>query len=117
MGKKYKQYSNEFKEQVINEILIGLKSKAEICREYNLCSNTIWQWEQKYEKGTLYKKNGIDTETASLHKKIADLERKIGQQTFEIDLLKKAKRISEELERGRSFRNAVNGIFGRGAKS
>lgn len=117
MGKKFKQYNNEFKDQIINEILEGQKSKAEICREYGLSSSTIWEWEQKYEKGTLYKTTSHLPETEALFKRIAELERKVGQQTLEIDFLKKAKRVSEELRRGASSRSAINGISHWGAKS
>lgn len=116
MGKRYKQYSNEFKEQIINDILQGYKSQAQICREYGLSSSTLWEWQKKYEKGILYKDSGPRPEEEALYKRIADLERKVGQQALEIDLLRQAKKLSEQLRRERSSRKPITGISAGGAR-
>ena len=89
MGMKTRrQFSREFKLQVLREIEAG-KSAAQAAREHQLSPNLISRWQKQQVQdgersfagsGHLYKESA----------RIADLERKVGQLAMENDLLKKA---------------------------
>ena len=88
MALKRRQFTKEFKLQVVHEVQAG-KSLAQASREYQVHSNTIIDWRKNLEKYAerAFQGNGRSyTDEA----KIAELERMVGQQAMEIALLKKA---------------------------
>ena len=88
MALKRRQFTKEFKLQVVHEVQAG-KSLAQAAREHQLHANTILEWRRNHEKyaGQAFQGNGHSyTDEA----KVAELERKVGQLTMENDLLKKA---------------------------
>ena len=88
MALKRRQFTKEFKLQVVHEVQAG-KSLAEAAREHELHASTIIDWRMNLEKYAerAFQGNGRSyTDEA----KIAELERMVGQQAMEIALLKKA---------------------------
>ena len=88
MALRRRQFTKEFKLQVLREIGAG-KSLAQAAREHELHPGTILGWRQRHEQYAdhAFQGNGRSyTDEA----KIAELERKVGQLTMENDLLKKA---------------------------
>lgn len=86
--KTRRQFSREFKVQVIREIEAG-KTVAQAAREHQLRPNLIGRWQKEHaEYGERSFAGAGHTYTESA--KIAELERKVGQLTMEADLLKKA---------------------------
>jgi len=86
--KTRRQFSREFKLQVIREIEAG-KTIAQAARAHQVLPNLIGRWQKQHAQ------NGERTFAGSGHAytesaKIAELERKVGQLTMEADLLKKA---------------------------
>lgn len=82
-----RKYSSQFKADLILQYLKGSKSQAEICREYGLNSNLLHKWLTRFEQQvSQIFEPGQDNEQ---QQKIAKLERIIGQQTIEIDFLKR----------------------------
>jgi transposase len=88
MVRTRKNFSREFKLQVVKE-LEGLKTLAQVVREYEIDQSVAGRWYREYKKygdkaflgnGHIYKEDAH----------IAQLERKIGQLTIENDFLKKA---------------------------
>jgi len=61
---------------------------AQAIRQYELSSNLIYGWMNQYEHGKL---NNEPFAEGALENKIAELERKVGQQAMEIEFLKKAR--------------------------
>ncbi len=87
-NKTRRQFSREFKLQVIREIEAG-KTVAQAAREHQLRPNLIGRWQKQhgeYGERSFAGAGHSYTESA----KIAELERKVGQLTMEADLLKKA---------------------------
>ena len=85
--KTRRQWSREFKLQVIREIEAG-KTVAQAAREHQLRPNLIGRWQKEHAQYGEHSFAGAGhtyTESA----KIAELERKVGQLTMEADLLKK----------------------------
>ena len=86
--KTRRQFSREFKIQVIREIEAG-KTVAQAAREHHLRPNLIARWQKQhaeYGQASFAGAGHAYTESA----KVAELERKVGQLTMEADLLKKA---------------------------
>jgi transposase len=85
MGRR--QFTNEMKLQVVEELESGL-SLAEASRRYEVHPNLIWKWRELYREngGRAFAGHGkMYREEA----RIAALERKIGQLTMENEFLKK----------------------------
>src|SRR5262245_47722637 len=90
MSLKRRQFTKEFKQQVLREIEAG-KSVAQAAREHQLHPNCIGQWKRQFarygEKAFSGNGNAYTDEA-----KIAELECLIGQQAVEIAFLKRALR-------------------------
>jgi len=104
MRRQRRQFSIEFKRQVVEEYLNGERSQAEQCRRFELSANLVRDWIDKYQAGAF---EGRHTQTAherALESRIAALERKVGQLTMENELLKKG---AERAARPRNVRLSV----------
>jgi transposase len=88
MTLKRRQFTREFKLQVIREIEAG-KTVAQAAREHQLHPNTILKWRKLHEQYAerAFAGNG---QTYKDEARIAELERMVGQLTMENALLKKA---------------------------
>ena len=51
--KKYRYFPLEYKQQIIQEIESGLRTKAAIAREEHLSSSLIDQWQKQIRNGTM----------------------------------------------------------------
>lgn len=85
-----RKFAVEFKRRVVEEIKAGMMTVAQAMRQYEASSNLIYRWLDQYEHGRL---ENEPTAEGALENKIAELERKVGQQAMEIELLKKARDI------------------------
>ena len=89
MRRQRRQFSIEFKRQVVEEYLNGERSQAEQCRRYELSPTLVRDWVQKYEAGVFEGRHTESAHERALEQRIAALERKVGQLTMENELLKK----------------------------
>jgi len=87
------QYSRELKIAAMREIDSG-KGIAEVARMYQLSPKRLETWKGEWRaKGELaFPGNGSQPQSKLDADRIAQLERKIGQQAMEIEFLKKALR-------------------------
>jgi transposase len=85
------QYSRELKIACMREIDSG-KSMAEVARRYQLNPKRleVWKSEWRAQGEMAFPGKGVRAESKQDAERIVELERKIGQQTMEIDFLKKA---------------------------
>jgi transposase-like protein len=89
MKRKRKQYSGAFKAKIGLEALMGIKTTAQIAREYEVHPLLVGQWKlvirerlpQLFERG-----NAVPDDRERV---IAQLHQKIGQLTVDLDWLKK----------------------------
>jgi transposase-like protein len=79
-------FTNEFKRQVVEEILSGGTTTAAACRKYAIAYPVVSRWKKAYSLGRL---DNEPTTDEGYQEKIAQLERKVGQLTMENDVLKK----------------------------
>jgi transposase len=101
MTLKRRQFTKEFKLQVIREIEAG-KTVAQAAREHQLHPNTIIKWRQLHQQYAerAFAGNG---QTYKDEARIAELERLVGQVTMENSLLKKAlSRLEAHQQSGRT---------------
>lgn len=80
-------YSPEFKFQVVVEALTSERSDAEIARAYKVHPVTLSNWKKQFQ-GNGAKVFDSGGELKQKQKKIAKLERMVGQKEVEIALLK-----------------------------
>jgi len=81
-----RSYSLEFKCQVVEELLSGQSSPAQLCRRHNISSSLLYHWKKQYSRG---KFNNEPTEEGALKDRIEKLERLVGKLTLENEFLKK----------------------------
>lgn len=89
---RYRRHSPHFKFQLCTDIRTGVMGRREAQRTYTLSANLIQAWLAQYDAGEM---TVADIESSMINEyeaKIAALERKVGQLTMEIDLLKKSPR-------------------------
>jgi transposase-like protein len=100
MRRKRRSFSAEFKAQRVLEVLSGIKTQAEVCREHQLQPHLFAQWKTTFleRAPTLFQTEEHRTQEAL---RIAELERLVGQQALELEVLKKGSSILTSL-RGRS---------------
>jgi len=81
------RHSPKFKFQVVMEVLSEGKSIVEVGRSYKIHPNSIQNWIKRFKSNgsEIFSKDG---ESNELEKKVAQLERLLGQKEREIALLK-----------------------------
>ena len=99
-----RRFSGAFKRQVVEELLGGGATAAQLCRRYELCATVLRNWRQQYAKGQL-----ADPESASGgdQQRIGELERMVGQLTMENALLKRA--VAHTLQRRSEASSLITG--------
>lgn len=85
-----RQFSREFKIKVIQEVESGLKTRAQVIREYELSEGIINKWISIYRNDPQNAFTGISTSTEvdRLKAKISQLEWALGRKTMENEILK-----------------------------
>ena len=85
----YRRHAPHFKLQLCQDIRAGLLGRRDAQKKYSLSANLVQLWLTQFDNGEL---TGEEVEAAMVidyEAKIAALERKVGQLTMELDLLKK----------------------------
>ena len=77
----------------MQDIRSGAIGRRDAARQYALSSNLIQLWLTQYDRGELSTEEAEASVIAQYEAKIATLERKIGQLTMELDLVKKTPRL------------------------
>jgi transposase-like protein len=97
---KRREFTPEFKAQVVLEELSGVKDKAEICREYRLSRQLFSRWRAEFvERAPAV--FATERSRGDEQERIAELERMIGRLTMELEVAKEASSILTSLSNGR----------------
>ena len=88
----HRRHSLAFKLQVCGEVSSGVLSWREAQRLYGLSPSSIRVWLAHYHGNEREMKKTDPSLLAEYEAKVAALERKVGQLTMEIELLKKTQR-------------------------
>jgi transposase-like protein len=90
VSKKRRKFSNELKFTIVLEAIKGQRQISEIAAEYNVHPNQITTWKKQFiANGADVFGVKSDDNTQELENTQEDLFKKIGQQQYEIDWLKK----------------------------
>ena len=89
----YRRHAPEFKIQLCQEIRSGALGRRDAQKKYNLPANLIQLRFLQFDRGDLSSKEAEASVIAEYEAKIAALERKVGQLTMELDLVKKTPRL------------------------
>jgi transposase-like protein len=101
-----RHFSRQFKVAAVRRVMEG-ESRTRVARELSIGVELLWRWQKRVaDRGEdhLYgigqrvvRERSLATEADAQRKRIADLERMVGQQQLEIRFLGKALRQVEEL--------------------
>lgn len=85
--KPKRNFSSQFKSQLVLEYVKGLKSQAEICRENAISPSLFTKWCRQFQENIHLIFD--DAQENSWQGQITNLEQIIGKQAIEIDFLKR----------------------------
>ena len=90
--KERRNFTAKFKAEVVLEVLTGVKSAAQVCREHNLNSQVLGRWKTVLVENapTLFKRG---TKQNATQQRIAELEQMVGRLMMELEAAKKASNI------------------------
>jgi transposase len=94
MGLSRRKFTKEFKQAAVRRMETGA-SIAEVARACEVNPNVLHRWRREFRDGVDRAFPGLGKKKAD-ESQLAELERKIGQQTLEIDFLKRALQRVEE---------------------
>lgn len=100
--KPYRTFSPEFKRKIVGEIEQGKLRPSEVSRSYNVRRSAVYNWIKQFgtaRAATEHLVLEIDSDTRkaeALEKRVAELERVVGQKQLEIDLLNRLIALAEE---------------------
>lgn len=88
----HRNFSPQFRLQVVQQIVSGEKSRAHICREYELAPRVVGRWKAAYlQQGELaFRTRRATADELSVQGRLNELERLCGRLSLENELLKKA---------------------------
>ena len=90
MAQHRRLHSAAFKAKVGLEALSGIKTVAEIAREYQVHPTQVSQWKgQVQERLPEVFENGPTAQAVEAERQVEGLDQKVGQLTMELDWLKK----------------------------
>lgn len=87
--RRHRRYSTEFKLRLVEAYLAGEGSANGVAKQHGVPRGLLLIWADKYRKGELTLDVQREEELQEYELKIAALERKVGQLTMELDLLKR----------------------------
>jgi transposase-like protein len=103
---RHRRFSFDFKRQLVLDFLEGREGLREIARKHSVSRSLIRLWIQKYESGQLTVE--LDPiRIAEYEGKVAELERRVGQLTMEVDLLRKGARWARRPNDNGSYSSSI----------
>ncbi len=87
--KQYRTWTVAQKLEIVLTGLRGDRSIAELCREHQISENLYYTWRDKLLEGGAERLSGKEerTELVELRKRVRDLERTLGRNTYELEIL------------------------------
>ena len=76
-----RNFSDDFKKQVVESIVSGSSTQAELAREHRISPVMINRWKKDYKAGKFFE-NVSSQDMAKLELRIRDLERLVGKLYF-----------------------------------
>jgi len=103
--KSRRKFTKEFKQTAVNRLNSG-QSAAEVARALEVHPSDLHRWRRELQEHADRAFSGAGKRRAE-ETKVAELERKVGQQAMEIDFLKRALQHVEEQRLLRALNNGA----------
>ena len=84
--KHRRSFAVELKRQIIEELLSGMSTPAQLTRRYEISSGLLYHWKEQYAKGRF---DNEPSKEAALEDRVHQLEQLVGKLTLENEFLKK----------------------------
>lgn len=88
----YRRFTWQFKVQLCSDIRSGVIGRSEAQRKHRLSGNLLTLWLGQFDRGELSQEEVEASQVDELETTIAALQRKVGELTMQVDLLKKTPR-------------------------
>ena len=88
--RKRRNFTPEFKAEVVLEALRGESSQAELCRRHNLGEDQVSKWKQQFLENADSVFASTDKQSSEAAERIAHLEHLVGRLTVALDIQKKS---------------------------
>ena len=88
--RKRRNFTPEFKAEVVLESLGGESSQAELCRRHNLSDEQLSKWKRQLLENAVSLFESADKQSDASLERIAQLEQLVGRLTLALDIQKKA---------------------------
>ena len=88
--RKRRNFTPEFKAEVVLEALRGESSQAELCRRHNLSEDQVSKWKQQFLENAAAVFASTDQQSREAAERIEYLEHLVGRLTVALDIQKKA---------------------------
>ena len=86
---KRRQFTSEFKTELVLEVLSGASSQAELCRRHNLNEDQLSKWKQQFLEKVPSVFDSTDKQSSELQKRVDHLEHLVGRMAVALDIQKK----------------------------
>ena len=91
MSRKDRQFSGEFKFNIVMQLLTGSRSITELCREHQLKDSLVYRWrDELLARGPQVYNQEQPNSDAAAQARIAELERMVGRLALELEAVKEA---------------------------
>ncbi len=87
--RKRRNFTAEFKAEVVLEALSGQSSQAELCRRHNLSDEQLSKWKRQLLENAATLFEPTDKQSDANMERIAPLEQLVGRLTVALDIQKK----------------------------
>ena len=96
--KQHRSFKPEFKARVVLQLLTGVKSAAQLCREHSLSDQLLSNWKKQFieNAGAVFATAGA---TTAEQERLAELERLVGRLTLELEAAKKVLPLAQSISR------------------
>ncbi len=86
---KRRQFTSEFKTELVLEVLSGASSQAELCRCHHLNEDQLSKWKQQFLEKAPSLFDSTDKQSSELQKRVDPLEQLVGRMAVALDIEKK----------------------------
>ena len=84
-----RRFTSEFKTRVVLELISGVKTPSEVCRQHSLKPQVVSRWKAEFlDKASCVFQS--EEQRSAEQARIAELERMVGRLTLELEVAKKA---------------------------
>ena len=93
--RKRRNFTPEFKAEVVIAALSGQSSQAELCRKHNFSDVQLSKWKRQLFENAASLFEPVDKQTNASKDRIAQLEQLVGRLTLALDIQKKSLNLAE----------------------